>query len=154
MILNYTPCLHFQTCELTVCRSRPWCWSECRSYSVKRRLGVKAFKGFFPAFLQFDMCPACLAFPQLNASIAIPTANIDKRAGIIEARHNLVLPTFTYSLLLQPSLNLFLSFCLSILSFHLSYVKTTNVHFPLFDVWGRIIFLLPKHCWHLHYISS
>ena len=31
-----------------------------------------------PAFSQFDKCPACLAFLELNTGIALPTANITK----------------------------------------------------------------------------
>lgn len=96
--------------EPAVDRSESGSRTECRDYSVKRSLGVKGSQEFFPAFLQFDMCPAWLAFPKLNAGIAIPTANVNKRAGIIKDRDNLVFPTFTRPLFLHPSLNFFLCF--------------------------------------------
>ncbi len=96
--------------EPAVGKSEMCCLAECRDYSVKTGLGVKGLQESFPAFLQFDMCPAWLAFPKLNTGIAIPTANINKRAGIIKDRDNLVFPTFTLSLFLHPSLNLFLCF--------------------------------------------
>lgn len=44
----------------------------------------------FPALSQVDVCLAWPAFPKLKAGIAIPTADIDKRALIIKDSHNLV----------------------------------------------------------------
>lgn len=131
-------------------------WS--RDYRVKRSLGVK---GFFPAFLQFDMCPAWLAFPKLNAGIAIPTANVNKRAGKMKDHYNLVFATIhslthSFSILLWISFFLFLPlpFFLSILSFCLFSVKTTSFNVALLNVFlcrvkpTWIVSLLPKS-WHL-----
>lgn len=100
-----------------------------------------------PAFLQLDMCLARLAFPKLNAGIAIPTANINKRAGIIKDNYNLVF-------ILSPSVSEFLSFFLSLLVLCLFSLETTSVNFALLNVllcqlrptWN--VSLSPKH-WHL-----